>query len=326
MRVKQLTQADVASRLRGDGLRIRMGPFMIALRTGLPELIEPIRLLYEHYQLIGDDAFLDFDVGVACTSLWGKHVRRKARFYIDGQIEFPPFDRALALPMLEWAINWCVFTRPHQYLILHSAVVEKFGHAVVLPGEPGAGKSTLCAGLCLRGWRLLSDEVAVMRPPSPRLVPVPRPIGLKEESIGVIRNYDPAAVFGPDTPGTKKGTVAHVRPDAESVERGQETAAPGLIVFPSYTPGVGVACKPFGKGRTILRIGGDAFNFSILGETGFETLTRLVDASDCYTLVYSRLDDAAETLDRLLTDRIERGGAERAPAALAAPSLARLTG
>jgi predicted ATPase len=30
---------------------------------------------------------------------------------------------------------------------------------VILPAPPGSGKSTLCAALVTRGWRLLSDEL-----------------------------------------------------------------------------------------------------------------------------------------------------------------------
>jgi HprK-related kinase A len=329
MQVKDLSQADLADRLKGEGLRIWMGPFVLLLRTGLPELVESIHLLYAHFQIASGDDFVDLDVGVDCPSWWSKHIKKRARFYQDGKPKFQTFKRDLVLPMLEWAINWSVFTRPHQYMILHSAVVEKHGHAVILPGEPGAGKSTLCAGLCLRGWRLLSDEVAVMRPPSTQLISVPRPIGLKEESINVIKTFEPTAVLGPSTPGTRKGTVAHVQPDADSVARGKEDAIPGLIVFPRYQPGIGIECRYNPKGKALLRIANDAFNFSIRGEVGFNTLADLVDTCDCYHLTYSQLDDAAATLDTLLLQRIERGQAELPPATHQLPTdlqPARMTG
>jgi predicted ATPase len=33
-------------------------------------------------------------------------------------------------------------------------VVERDGHALILPAMPGSGKSTLTAALVQRGWRL----------------------------------------------------------------------------------------------------------------------------------------------------------------------------
>ncbi|MEX2216150.1 MAG: HprK-related kinase A [Phycisphaeraceae bacterium] len=300
MQLKDLTERDVAGLLRGPGIRLNMGPFVLRLATPLKELVAPVHLLYANYTLADENALDDFDVKVAPWGLRQHLTRRDIWFFVDDAPMFSAFERRLALPMLEWLVNWCVFTRPNQYLILHSAVVERGGHAVILPGQPGAGKSTLCAGLSLRGWRLLSDEVAVMRPPSVDLIPVPRPIGLKEGSIDVIKQFEPGVVMGPPTPGTRKGTVAHIQVDADAVTRGNETALPRLIVFPSYRQGVGLQLEPFSKARTLLRVAQDAFNFSILGTTGFETLASLVDASDCYTIVYSDMEAAISTLNELI--------------------------
>ena len=69
---------------------------------------------------------------------------------------------------------------------MHAAVFERDSSAVVLPGPSGVGKSTLCAALVARGWRLLSDEVAMIRPQDGLLQPYPRPISLKNESIEMI--------------------------------------------------------------------------------------------------------------------------------------------
>ncbi len=322
MLLRELSRTEVAARLKGDGVRVRMGPFVLRLRTPLPELIEPIHLLYHHYRVEPPDAFADFDISVAPHSLRQRLFKKYVEFRLENKKQFNAFERRIALPMLEWIVNWCVFTRPHQHLILHSAVVERNGHAVILPGQPGAGKSTLCAALNLRGWRLLSDEVAMMRAPDIQLIPVPRPIGLKEGSIDVIRQFEPSAVLGPSTPGTRKGTVAHIQVDAMSLQRAGETARPRLIVFPSWRKDAAVELKPFSKARALYRIASDAFNFSILGSTGFETLSNLVDACDCYTLTYGQLDDAIATLN----DRIAMAPSQDHNIAATPTNNMRLTG
>lgn len=45
----------------------------------------------------------------------------------------------------------------------------------MLVGTTGAGKSTLCAALCADGWRLLSDEMALIEPDTGRLRGMGRP-------------------------------------------------------------------------------------------------------------------------------------------------------
>ena len=294
-----LSMPDLAERLLGRGLLLRMGPFVLRLGTGLGELVDPIALLYAHHELVDEGCIVDFDIRVEPMTGPRRWIRPLARYIIDGQPQFNPFPRQLALPRMEWTINWCTFTRPHFFLLLHSVVVERGGWAMLLPGPPGAGKSTLCAALALRGWRLLSDEIATFRPPAIDLIPVPRPIGLKEESIEVIRRFEPSAVIGPACPGTHKGTVAHVRPPADSIRRCQETARPRWIVFPAYTPGAEVALVPTGKAQTFVHVADDAFNFSLLGRLGFEMLSAVVDACDCYELTYGDLAEAVAALTQL---------------------------
>ena len=84
---------------------------------------------------------------------------------------------------------------------------------IIMPGVPGAGKSTLCAALGLTGWRILSDEHALIQPGTAQVVPLCRPVSLKNESIEVIRSFDPGAIFGPVSKDTHKGTVAHMKAD-----------------------------------------------------------------------------------------------------------------
>ena len=69
---------------------------------------------------------------------------------------------AQGFAMFEWGLNWVVANHAHQFAIVHAAAVEKDGRGFIFPGAPGSGKSTLCAALVSRGWRLLSDEMAMI--------------------------------------------------------------------------------------------------------------------------------------------------------------------
>ena len=49
----------------------------------------------------------------------------------------------------------------------------------------------------------------------------------------------------------------------------------------------------------MMRCADNAFNYSVLGRVGFETLAELVDRCDCYDFRYGRLEDALRRFDTL---------------------------
>ena len=202
--------------------------------------------------------------------------------------------------MLEWMMNWCVSNRAHSWLMLHGAVVEKNGCGIILPAPPGSGKSTLCAALVCRGWRLLSDELTLVRHADSILAPLPRPVSLKNASIDVIHAFAPDAVFGPLAYGTAKGTVGHLRAPKNSIQRANEYAAPLAIVFPRWEAGAATVLTPLPKARSFMRVADNAFNYMLLGEHGFQTLGKLTENCDGYEFVYSRLDEAMLTFDAMV--------------------------
>ena len=137
-----------------------------------------------------------------------------------------------------------------------------------------------------RDWRLLSDELALIRPEDGRLRAIARPISLKNESIDVMIRFAPESVFGPITPDTPKGTVAHLRAPSDSVSRIDETSKPRWIVFPKYQPGSSTQITPVPKARAFMDLALNAFNYRIMGAQGFETLAGAIEARGCYALEY----------------------------------------
>jgi HprK-related kinase A len=202
--------------------------------------------------------------------------------------------------MLEWGLNWCVSSYCHQYLILHAAVIERGGQAVLLPAPPGSGKSTLCAGLVASGWRLLSDELCLIDPATLEIVPLARPISLKNASIEVISRFAPALRMGPRVSDTAKGTVAHLKLPTESVLRQADSARPRWIVLPRYVQGAPAALEPLSKGRAFMQLAESAFNYELHGTQGFDLLGLIVRSCDCYSFSYGDLRDAVRVFDGLV--------------------------
>lgn len=277
-----------------------MYPFVVRVRSDIPRLADEIFRLYKDFPLVDANEFADFHVEVSFEAGLRRWVSPLARFYFDGRPSFVPLPAHQALPMLEWGINWCVAAHAHQFLIIHAAVIERQGRAVILPAPPGAGKSTLCAALVNRGWRLLSDELALYDMNARRLYGMARPVNLKNQSISIVKAHTPDVVMSAAVSDTSKGTVALMKPPVDSVKRVREHATPARIVLPRYEAGALPTLKPHGKSETFMLIADQSFNYHIHGREGFDAVGDLVEQCDCFEFTYSRLSDAEAVFDNLL--------------------------
>ena len=299
MIVADLSGEALARTLAGPGLRLRTGPFVSRIQSRLPEVRDAIALHYAEHPAEDAACFADFHVRLTPPATLRRWLRPQVVFELDGASPFHPFPVAQAFPILEWGLNWCVSNHCHQYLIVHAAVLEKSGRALVMSAPPGSGKSTLCAGLASRGWRLLSDELALIEPASGDVAPLPRPISLKSASIDVIRTFVSGAELGPTVRDTAKGAVAHLRPPVESVKLAAERARPRWVVLPRYEPSAGARLDPMAKGPAFMQLADNAFNYHLHGRAGFALLAELVEACDCYEFAYGDLEEAVRTFDAL---------------------------
>lgn len=308
MKVRDLKAHELRARLAGPGLALRTGPIVSNIRSRVDAVIDGITLHYADHAIELGDEFADFHVGVHHPRTLRRWLRPQVVFSIDGASPFNalPGDQGFAL--LEWGLNWCISNHCHQYLIAHAAVVERGGGALVMPAPSGSGKSTLCAGLSLGGWRLLSDELTMFDPTTGGIVPLARPISLKNASIDVVRNLAPDAALGRPIRDTVKGTVAHVKPPMTAVLASSHQARPRWIVSPQFEAGASTSLNPLSRGRAMMLLADNAFNYSVHGPEGFELLASVVERCDCYELRYSDLQDAVAALTALC-DRNTAGNA-----------------
>lgn len=298
MKLGDLSLVQLRQRLADNDLALRTGPFVTRIHSPMPQVAEGLLRLYPEFPLDTGE-FRDFHVRVGPPSGLRRWLRPQINFWYDDHSPFKPLPANHAFALLEWGLNWCVAGHAHHYLMLHAAVLEKNGRAVVLPGDPGAGKSTLTAALMLSGWRLLSDEITLVDRDDGQLVGLARPVSLKNASIDVIQRAFPDAVIGAPAYDTHKGTVAHVKPSADSVARVGEKARPAWIVFPRWREGSTAQLSPHSRADALLHTASHAFNYSVLGGLGFELNAALMDACTCHDFEYSNLDDALRVFAEL---------------------------
>lgn len=281
---------ELGRRLSTDGIYLRVHPFVVHIRSSIPVVAQGLSALYgDHECLLGDDLFADFHVAIVAKRRLFKPL---CVFEMDGFRPFTPLALGEAFAFLEWGMNWCVTSYCHTWLTIHSAVLEKNGRVLIMPAPPGSGKSTLCAALMLDGWRLLSDEMALLNLATGEITPSPRPVSLKNESIDVIRRLSPALVFGPEARDTMKGTVTHLRVSALSLQKAQVSARPAWVVFPRFERGAELTITERPKTQALVELASNSFNQHVHGRAGFEALVRLIDTCDCFDLSYGDLQQA----------------------------------
>lgn len=291
-----------SERLAGPGIGVRIGPFDFLVRARARSLDAPLHQLYHDYPLLTGERV--FSARVELRDVWRLRPgpQRCVRFSVDGRAPHEDMPAGQAFAVLEWGLNLTIALRFHRFLLLHAAVVARGGHALLLPAAPGHGKTTLCAALVHRDWRLLSDEFGLIRPGVARMVPVPRPMPLKNESIAVLREFAPEAVIGPEIPNTRKGTIAHVRPPASSVLRAAEEATPAWLVFPRWVAGAPLSLVEVPKAEAFMLLASNAFNYELHGAPAFESVRDVISNARCYRLTYSDLAAAIEALNGMAAE------------------------
>jgi len=296
MQVSELGEDALRKHLSQSGLYLRTGEVVFHIRSNVPVVATGIQRLYSHHECALEAEFADFHINLRRPLSLRRWYQPYVFFELDGHVPFDPLPASQAYALLEWGMNWCLANHLHQYLKIHAAVLAKDGKAIIMPGEPGAGKSTLSAALMCDGWQLVSDELAMLEPETGELLPLNRPISLKNNSIELISALNDGLVFGPVSDDTHKGTVVHLQGNYNSAKP-TESVLPAWLVFPQYTPGAEPDLRSYSKALSFVEAAESAFNYSLLGKQGFFILRDMIERMDCYAYKYSTLDKAVAHLN-----------------------------
>lgn len=302
-RVRDLSCTELDVLLAQDGLFIDYGACIARVRARVPGFSAVFRQLYHAFGCSPAGEFADLHVQLMRGAGLRRWLRAQSRFRIDGVEPFEPFPQTSALPLFEWGLNWCFAKRCHQYVLLHAGTLALGERAVLMAALPGSGKSTLSAAMMLRGFRLLSDEFGVLDPETGTLLPMLKPVALKNRSIGLIRDLCATACVGPTYVGTRKGDVAHLAPDEASADAVRRGARPALVIFPAYRQGAGLTLIPQAPEQTFARLAFNSFNYAQLGAVAFNAVADVAERCPAYQLSYGRLDDAIGCIRELLASR-----------------------
>jgi len=177
-----------------------------------------------------------------------------------------------------------VATRLSQYLQVHASVVARDGVAVVCPGQPGQGKTTLAAALLSRGWQYLSDEFALFNPETQLLEAYPKALCIKAGSFEMLRRMRlPIDVERAYYKG-EKGRVAMLNPLKIRPDIVAGHCRLGMVLFPEVNHSTTPVIERMSRAQAVFELTRCSFNFGKFRATGFNLLADVVGRAGCYRL------------------------------------------
>jgi hypothetical protein len=180
-------------------------------------------------------------------------------------------EEDLAVAWLLWYLNRLAATTPHRVTIHAGAVAGPHG-AVVLPGAPGAGKSTMTAALVRAGCGYLSDELAALDLEGRLVHPFPRPLALHPATVARVGagGVPPAGAVA--RPGRDGGVLAPPRAFGATLAG---PTPPAAIVMPRIVSGAPGRPRPLAPPTVLLGLLAHAPNLALLGTPAFVALATL---------------------------------------------------
>lgn len=216
-------------------------------------------------------------------------------------------------PRSAWLCSHPLFTIPlaeflkrHGLFMVHAAGLAHAGRALLVAGESGAGKTTLCLALLRGGFGFLADDTVFLSTSGRtdcgglRVLAFPDEVDLTEQT----------AEFFPELQ-LKPGEAVPIKRPKRALSATQVyrvapewDCQPGVLVFPTKTPAEHSVLLPMPKEEALLQLLCNVVRTEVdSSQAHLNALATLVQESDCYRLKTAR-DFAA--LPQLLRSTLER--------------------
>ena len=294
------SRSDLRSALRHGTLTLHLGPFTHLISGSSNALIDYLTDTYRDYRVeMTPSDVTDVLLSLEAPNFARRFVRRQITPNPGFKVPAVPLPISMAPLAYEMGLNLSVALRCCRFINVHAGVVADDSGAIVMSAESGAGKSTLTAALLQQGYRLFSDEFALIGLDEPLLYPYPRPISLKQETIPVVREMVGDSWISKVVTGTPKGDIAYYRARESDLAQDKTPAAAKLLLFPKFEKGVRPMARQLNPAEAIMRLVPASTNYSLLGEPAFLALTGMLKNVRAYEITYGSTTDSLRLVEQI---------------------------
>lgn len=236
-----------------------------------------------------------------------------ASLTIDGHVAYASRHRANVIDhFVAWCNRLAIESQPDS-VNLHAAGLVPPGRSgcIVVPGAPGAGKSSLATAALRAGWGYLSDELISIDADGVAH-PYAKPLTLKR---GTRALYDEQIDFATQTL-TERQMRWYVRPDLVGGELAPPST-PDALAFSTYDPDVATTAETLSATETLVELGANCQDQLDADGRLFVRLARLAATTPAVRMTQRHLGEALEILCDLPSGRT---GPSAAPVVLEAPA------
>lgn len=182
---------------------------------------------------------------------------------------------------------------------LHAAAVSVGEHALVIPANSGAGKSSFTTWLVANQFNYLTDEL-ILVDSEHRISGLARPIQIKANGLDAINSL----IINPD--GVFEGKLANaITMTAINGEASDESSHRlAMMIFPLYNKDSDYELKKLSSAEAGMSLMSNYVNARNLEGHGFREMMAVIRKTPCYSLQYGGFDklpsDFKEQLTRML--------------------------
>lgn len=202
-------------------------------------------------------------------------------------------------PTVKELVRQSAINSQSYFLQIHAGAIESRGGAILLPGAPGSGKTTLTGACIASGLRYLTDEVALLEENGLRVRPMPLGLTVKRGAIDLLTPAFPELMKLPEHVRQDGVRVRYLPPPEPFTD---DDAVPvRQVVFPRYTPECRTELRVIGRIAALRRLMDECLSLPVaLTRANVGDLISWIRQVDCYELRMASLPEAV-SLVRMLT-------------------------
>jgi hypothetical protein len=183
-------------------------------------------------------------------------------------------------------------------IALHAGAVVHRGNLILVPGQSGAGKSSIVAWLTAHGLNYVTDELVFFPDPEKlSLVPFTRPICLKSGTAPLITSLLPQS--NAEYLADEYGAIIPHR--LLNPEFSPHDNPPELILFPFFQKDSAIIIEELSAAQATTQLLGCCANARNLEKHGFREIVKLARSVPIYRLTYGDFRDLDEAFDTLFS-------------------------